>query len=53
VHPSGGRATASAIAKAELMLIPGLGHDLPRALWPVFADGIERTAKRAKVQSAS
>jgi pimeloyl-ACP methyl ester carboxylesterase len=53
VHPSGGRATASAIPHAELMLVPGLGHDLPQELWPVFADGIERTAKRAQVESAS
>jgi hypothetical protein len=24
-----------------------MGHDLPRELWPVFVDGIERTAARA------
>ncbi len=53
VHVSGGRATARAIPYAELLLIPGMGHDLPRELWPVFADGIERTAKRAKVTSTS
>ncbi len=47
VHVSGGRATAQAIPGAELLLIPGMGHDLPRALWPTFADGIERTARRA------
>jgi pimeloyl-ACP methyl ester carboxylesterase len=46
VHVSGGRATASAIPGAELLLIPGMGHDLPRQLWPVFLDGIERTASR-------
>ncbi|MFY9913094.1 MAG: alpha/beta hydrolase [Nocardioidaceae bacterium] len=47
VHVSGGRATAQAIPGAELLLIPGMGHDLPRPLWPTFADGIERTARRA------
>jgi pimeloyl-ACP methyl ester carboxylesterase len=47
VHVSGGRATAAAIPGAELLLIPGMGHDLPRALWPTFADAIERTAARA------
>jgi pimeloyl-ACP methyl ester carboxylesterase len=47
VHVSGGRATARAIPGAELVLIPGMGHDLPRELWPVFVDGIERTAQRA------
>jgi pimeloyl-ACP methyl ester carboxylesterase len=47
VHVSGGRATAVAIPRAELMLIPGMGHDLPKPLWPVFVDGIERTVRRA------
>jgi pimeloyl-ACP methyl ester carboxylesterase len=47
VHVSGGRATAAAIQGAELLLIPGMGHDLPRALWPTFADAIARTAARA------
>ncbi|MGH3355940.1 MAG: alpha/beta fold hydrolase [Nocardioidaceae bacterium] len=49
VHPSGGRSTAAAIPGAELQIIPGMGHDLPLALHPVFADGIERTAARAAV----
>jgi pimeloyl-ACP methyl ester carboxylesterase len=47
VHPSGGRATARAIPGAELQMVPGMGHDLPPALHPLFADGIERTAMRA------
>jgi pimeloyl-ACP methyl ester carboxylesterase len=37
VNPSGGRATAAAIRDAELFVIPGMGHDLPRALWPALA----------------
>jgi pimeloyl-ACP methyl ester carboxylesterase len=49
VHVSGGRATARAIPGAELLLVPGMGHDLPRALWPTYADAIERTARRAGV----
>jgi hypothetical protein len=28
-----------------------MGHDLPRELWTVYADGIERTAKRAGLAS--
>jgi pimeloyl-ACP methyl ester carboxylesterase len=48
VHVSGGRATAHAVPGAELLLIPGMGHDLPTPLWPTFADGIERTAHRAE-----
>jgi pimeloyl-ACP methyl ester carboxylesterase len=47
VHPSGGRATARAIPDAELQMVPGMGHDLPLALHPLFVDGIERTALRA------
>ncbi len=53
VHVSGGRATAQAIRGAELVLVPGMGHDLPRPLWPVFVDGIERTIRRADAVSRS
>ncbi len=52
IHVSGGRATADAIPGAELLLIRGMGHDLPRELWPTFIDGIERTAKRASIESS-
>jgi pimeloyl-ACP methyl ester carboxylesterase len=37
---SGGRATAAAIPGAELVIIEGMGHDLPRALWPELAGHI-------------
>lgn len=47
VNISGGRATASAIPGAELLIVPGMGHNLPRELWPRIIDGIERTAQRA------
>jgi pimeloyl-ACP methyl ester carboxylesterase len=47
VHVSGGRATAAAIPGAELVLIDGMGHDLPRELHPAFVDVIRRTAGRA------
>ena len=47
VRPSGGRATARAIPGARLRIFEGMGHDLPRALWPVFADEIADTASRA------
>ncbi len=47
VHVSGGRATAAALPAAELMLVPGMGHDLPEALWPVIATAVARTASRA------
>lgn len=46
VHVSGGKATARA-SGAELLLIEGMGHDLPRDLWPQITDAIRRTAARA------
>ncbi|MBE1500437.1 pimeloyl-ACP methyl ester carboxylesterase [Amycolatopsis lexingtonensis] len=44
VHVSGGRATARAIPGAALDVVPGMGHDLPRAVWPRIIRGIERIA---------
>ena len=46
IRPSGGRATARAIPGARLMMIEGMGHDLPRALWPDFVDEIAAAAER-------
>lgn len=43
VLPSGGRATADALPAAQYLVVPGMGHDLPRALWPVFHDAIVAT----------
>ncbi len=47
VHVSGGRATAHAIPGAELLLVPGMGHDIPAELQPSFVEAIRRTADRA------
>ncbi len=47
VRPSGGRATAKAIPNARLRMVEGMGHDLPRELWPIFTDEIADTASRA------
>ncbi len=47
VHVSGGRATAAAIPGAELLVIDGMGHDLPPDLFPIFVEGIRRTADRS------
>jgi pimeloyl-ACP methyl ester carboxylesterase len=47
VDPSGGRATAAAVPGAELVMVPGMGHDLPTGAWPQIVDAIVRTAKRA------
>jgi pimeloyl-ACP methyl ester carboxylesterase len=48
VHVSGGRATAEAIPGAELVLIPGMGHDLPPELDDTINDAIERNIRRAE-----
>jgi pimeloyl-ACP methyl ester carboxylesterase len=47
VPVSGGRATAKAIPGARLVLIEGMGHDLPRGAWPRMLDAIEENAARA------
>ncbi len=47
VRPAGGRATARAVPGARLKMIDGMGHDLPRQLWPVFAEEIATNAARA------
>jgi pimeloyl-ACP methyl ester carboxylesterase len=47
VSPSGGRATASAIDGAQLVVIDGMGHDLPREVWPRLIDAIAEHAQRA------
>src|SRR4029079_9203829 len=47
VMPSGGHATAKAIPGARLMLIDGMGHDVPRAFWPRIVDAIADNAQRS------
>ena len=47
VDVSGGRATARAIAGAELAVLEGMGHDLPRGLWVEIAGRIGALAERA------
>jgi pimeloyl-ACP methyl ester carboxylesterase len=48
VQVSGGRATAAAIPGAELVMFEGMGHDLPRDLWPELADRIGGLIERAE-----
>lgn len=43
----GGEATAKAIPGAELRVIPGMGHNLPPALYDTFIDAILAAAARA------
>ena len=51
VAPSGGRATAAAIPGAELVEIEGMGHDLPRGVWPRIIDAIDDVVERAEGRS--
>jgi pimeloyl-ACP methyl ester carboxylesterase len=53
VHVSGGRATARAIPGAELLVIDGMGHDMPAALFETLTEIIRRTADRAGRQARS
>ncbi len=50
VHVSGGRATAAAVPDAELVVVEGMGHDLPEPLWPMIVALVRRTADRAAPQ---
>jgi pimeloyl-ACP methyl ester carboxylesterase len=47
IRPSGGRATAKAIPGARLMMIDGMGHDLPRGVWPRIIDAVSEHARAA------
>src|SRR3954468_305128 len=49
VPVAAGRATAAAIPGAELWVVPGMGHDLPRPLWP---DLIARVAELVETVDA-
>ena len=48
VSVSGGRATARAIGHAKLLLIEGMGHDLPRGAWDKIVGAIAENAARAE-----
>jgi pimeloyl-ACP methyl ester carboxylesterase len=49
VTVSGGKATAAAVPDAKLILIPGMGHDLPEATWDQIIDAIVATTELATV----
>lgn len=46
---SGGEATAEAIAGAELLILEGMGHDLPAYYWPQVIEAITALASRSSV----
>ena len=50
VQPSGGEATAKAIPGAELLMIEGMGHELPEQVWPQIVEAIVANARKAVSQ---
>ena len=53
VTPSGGEATARAVPGAELLTIPGMGHDLPEPAWPRIIGAIAANARKAVAAPAA
>jgi len=45
------RRTTAAIDGARLVLLPGVGHDLPAAVWPQVASEVRALADRAAVRT--
>lgn len=48
VPVDGGRATAAAIPGSKLVIIPGMGHELPAPVWPRVIDGVTALAGTAR-----
>lgn len=46
VRMSNGKRTAEAIPDAKLVLIDGMGHDIPKGAWPEIVDAIATNAER-------
>jgi pimeloyl-ACP methyl ester carboxylesterase len=53
IEPDGGRRTAEAIPGAELLIVPGMGHDLAPAFWPTLIDALSGLVARAGAQTGS
>ena len=51
LRPAAARRTAAAIGGARLVLLPGVGHDLPAAVWPPVAGKVRALADRAAVRT--
>jgi pimeloyl-ACP methyl ester carboxylesterase len=49
---TGGKDTADNIPGAELIVIEGMGHDIPPALFDTLVEGICRAVERAKAEAA-
>ena len=47
IPPENGRIVAGAVPGARLMEVDGMGHDLPKSVWPEVADAIAELARQA------
>ncbi|MFD0926736.1 alpha/beta fold hydrolase [Williamsia deligens] len=47
MRPTGGRAIAHAVPDSRLLLLDGMGHDLPEPLWPQIVGAITDNIARA------
>jgi pimeloyl-ACP methyl ester carboxylesterase len=47
IDVAAGQRTAQLIDRAELLIVPGMGHDLPRQIWPVLVDAVVKVADQA------
>jgi pimeloyl-ACP methyl ester carboxylesterase len=53
IRPANGRLIARTIPGAELVTVPGMGHDLPQQLWARIADALTANADRARAAAAA
>jgi pimeloyl-ACP methyl ester carboxylesterase len=47
VTPSGGEATAKAVPGAELIMVEGMGHELPPGAWETVVEAVVRNVAKA------
>ena len=53
VPVAGGHDTAANIKGAELRVIPGMGHDLPPALYATFVETVLRAVEKGEARTES
>jgi len=51
IQQSGGERTAELVPDSRLLILDGMGHDLPAPLWPAIVDAVVGNAERAGFQA--